>query len=1086
MRRDMKLGPVIGFAWLVSMSSGCFVLGSIASAQNRPVPPISPQIDASRPDWENPAIFARGKEPARATAFPFESRELALADDRSASRRFLSLNGKWRFFFSPNVDGAPADFYRDDFDISAWQQIRVPADWQAEGYDQARYNNVTYPFPANRPLIPHDQNPVGSYRRDVDLPTSWSGQDVILHIGAAGSAYYVWVNGQQVGYSEDSKLPSEFNITRYLRPGKNSISMRVYRWSDGSYLEDQDFWRVSGIEREVFLMAAPRTRIRDFTVRAGLTDNWRDGTLDVIAKVLPGSAAMTVRATLFDGDRTLSRRTARVSVGRAEQYIRLTDRLTNVRSWSAETPNLYTLLLELTDAKGAVIQATRQRVGFRDVAIRGGQLQVNGRPVYIRGVNRHEHDPDTFHVISMESMRRDIELMKQNNVNAVRTSHYPNDPRWYDLADEYGLYVMDEANVESHAYMEMGWKGEKERKLYHLGYDPAWEAAHVSRVANMIQRDKNHPSIIFWSLGNEAGVGPAFEKGAAEARRLDPTRLVSYLGLGTLPELKPNPYGDIFAPMYYTVDQTIAYAHDGRFAQPLIQCEYSHMQGNSGGNLADYWDAIYANPKLQGGFIWDWVDQSMNARDENGEPYWGTGNLYGSNPGGEIEFGDGLIQPDRTPNPHLFEMRKVYQPIAFRADDVANGRFTAINHNDFSNLSEFDLGWILLDDGIEVARGEMPAIDVAARGQGKLSVSLPAIRQPDHEYVLTLTARARGGASALVPGGHLIAWDQFVLPNDAARGATVDSSGSAVVRETANRITLSAGGSELQIDRITGLVDYRKDGRSIITGGSPNFYRALTDNDIGTQIARTHDIWKTASASRTVQSVAVERSTRSDIAVRVRFAVGNGAANFESRYVMHGDGAVAVDAQFTPKDTSLPAPFRIGMEFVMPSGYSNLEWYGKGPHESYQDRQTGAALGRWAGAIAAQNHDYMRPQETGNKVAVRWLAIRGTNLTTLTVKGGQPVSANVLAFPYEDLSRRPPGTRRSSDIVPHGHVSVMIDAVQSGLGGTDSWSPQGRPLERYRIPLTPLHYVFTMSNDQTASAARGAMPASATASPIEF
>ena len=1062
-----------------------FVSGPTALAQNRPVPPVSPQIDTSRPDWENPAVFARGKELARATGFPFESRELALADDRTASKRFLTLNGKWRFSFSPSVDGAPADFYRDDFDISAWKQIRVPADWQAEGYDQARYNNVTYPFPANRPLIPHDRNPVGSYRRDVDVPASWSGQDVILHIGAAGSAYYVWVNGQQVGYSEDSKLPSEFDITRFLRPGKNSIAMRIYRWSDGSYLEDQDFWRVSGIEREVFLMAAPRTRIRDYAVRAGLTNNWRDGTLDVVAKVLPGSAAVTVRATLFDGDRTVSRRTALVSAGKTEQNVHLVDRLTDVRSWSAETPNLYTLLLELTDAKGAVIQATRQRVGFRDVAIRNGQLQINGRPVYIRGVNRHEHDPDTFHVISMESMRRDIEMMKLNNVNAVRTSHYPNDPRWYDLADEYGLYVMDEANVESHAYMEMGWKGDKERKLYQIGFDPAWEAAHVSRVANMIERDKNHPSIIFWSLGNEAGIGPAFEKGAAEARRRDPTRLVSYLGGGTS-ELTPNPYGDIFAPMYYRVEQTIAYATDPRFTQPLIQCEYSHMQGNSGGNLADYWDAIYAHPKLQGGFIWDWVDQSMHARDENGEPYWGTGNLYGPNPGGEIEFGDGLIQPDRTPNPHLFEMRKVYQPIAFRADDLANGRFTAVNHNDFRNLSDFDFGWILLDDGVEVARGDLPTVDVAARGQGSLSISLPAVRQAGHEYVLTLTARARGGASALIPSGHLIAWDQFVLPGDAARTVSAASGGSASVRESADRVTLSAAGSELQIDRITGLVDYRKDGRSIITGGSPNFYRALTDNDIGTWTEGTHDIWKTASASRTVESVTVERSTHTDIAVRVRFVVGSGAASFESRYVMHGDGAVAVDAQFTPTGTSLPDPLRVGMAFAMPSEFTELEWYGKGPHESYQDRQTGAALGRWSGAIAAQNHDYMRPQETGNKVAVRWLAVRGRNVPTLTVKGDQPLSVNVLAFPYEDLSRRPPGTRRSSDIVPHGHVSVMIDAVQTGLGGTDSWSPQGRPLERYRIPVAPLRYAYTMSGDLPGYAVQGAMPASATASPIEF
>ena len=1063
----------------------CALLGqaSLALAQERPVVPMSPQIDASRPDWENPAVFERGKEPARATAFPFESRDLALAGDRAASRRFMSLNGQWSFFFSSGVDSAPIDFFRDDFDVSAWKKIRVPADWQAEGYDQARYNNITYPFPGNRPLIPHDRNPVGSYRRDVDMPAGWSGEDVILHIGAAGSAYYVWVNGQQVGYSEDSKLPSEFDVTRFLRPGRNSIAIRIYRWSDGSYLEDQDFWRVSGIEREVYLMAAPKTRVRDFAVHAGLANNWRDGTLDVIAKVLPGNKAMTVRATLLDGDKTVSLGTASVRAGKGEQTVRLSDRLKDVRAWSAENPNLYTLLIELLDANGNVTQATQQRVGFRDVAIRNGQLMVNGRAITIRGVNRHEHDPDTFHVISMDSMRRDIEMMKRNNVNAVRTSHYPNDPRWYDLADEYGLYVMDEANIESHAYMEMGWKGDAERELYQLGYDKAWDAAHISRVTNMIERDKNHPSIIFWSLGNEAGIGPAFEKAAAEARRIDPTRLVSYLGWGTLEEPKPNAYADIFAPMYYSVAQTIEYARDPRFSQPLIQCEYAHMQGNSGGNMADYWDAIYAHPnKLQGGFIWDWVDQSMHARDEKGEPYWGTGGIYGPNPGGDIEFGDGLIQPDRTPNPHLFEMSKVYQPIAFRTPDATTGRFTVINRHDFQNLAAFDLGWLLLEDGIEVARGALPALDVAARGEGALAVPLPA-RKDGHEYVITLTARARGDVSTMLPAGHLVAWEQFVLPERPHDVAVAP--GSVRVSEQKEQVTLSAAGSDLQVDRATGLISYRKSGQAILSGGTPNFYRALTDNDLGTRIERTHGVWKTASNERAVKSVTVERAG-DNASVRVTFVLADGAARFESRYRMQGDGSVAVDAQFTPVATNLPDPLRVGMMFTMPTGFTDLEWYGKGPHESYWDRQAGAALGRWAGRIAEQNHDYMRPQETGNKVGMRWFTVRGQNLPMLTVRGKQPLSANVLAFPYEDLARRPPGTWRSSDIVPNRQVTVLIDALQSGLGGTDTWSPLGRPLEQYRIPVSPLHYGFTLAVDPAAPVTTGARPASATGTPIAF
>ncbi|GLI96867.1 glycoside hydrolase family 2 TIM barrel-domain containing protein [Sphingobium sp. BS19] len=1061
------------------------LLAPMVMAQGRPAIPLSPQVDNSRPDWENPAVFERGKEPARATGFPFEDRQRALAGDRAASRRFLSLNGSWRFFFSPNVDGAPADFFRDEFDVSGWKTIRVPADWQAEGYDQARYNNITYPFPANRPLIPHDRNPVGSYRRDVDIPADWAGQDVLLHIGAAGSAYYVWVNGVQVGYSEDSKLPSEFNVTRYLRPGRNSVSIRIYRWSDGSYLEDQDFWRVSGIEREVFLMAAPKTRIRDFAIRAGLVNDWRDGTLDVIAKISPSAKPMSLRATLLDGDQTLSARTMPVQPGKTEQAIRMTDRVPRIRAWSTETPNLYALLLELLDDKGAVIQATAQRIGFRDVAIRNGQLAVNGRPITIRGVNRHEHDPEAFHVISMDSMRRDIEMMKRNNVNAVRTSHYPNDPRWYDLADEYGLYVMDEANIESHAYMEMGWTGDAERKLYQLGYDKAWDAAHISRVANMVERDKNHPSIIFWSLGNEAGIGPVFEKAATEARRRDPTRLISYLGWGTLTDPKPNAYADIFAPMYYSVDQTIAYARDPRYTQPLIQCEYSHMQGNSGGNMADYWEAIYAHRKLQGGFIWDWVDQSMYARDESGEPYWGTGGIYGPNPGGDIEFGDGLIQPDRTPNPHLFEMRKVYQPIAFRAEDVARGTFTVINRHDFRTLSDFDLGWLLLEDGIEVARGDLHTMTAPARTEAPVALALPDIRKPGHEYVVTLTARARGGAVPLVPAGHLIAWEQFVLPVIPTAPAPAVT-GPVVLTEADNRITLSAAGTDLTIDRATGLIDYRKDGRAILAGGTPNFTRALTDNDIGTKLERTHALWKRASETRTIEATIAERSADGSVGIRVRFAVGDDAARFENRYVMRGDGTVTVDAQFTPTAANLPDPLRIGLAFTMPTAFDRVEWYGKGPHESYWDRQVGAALGRWTGAIADQNHDYMRPQETGNKVGVRWLKISGANLPSFMVTGEQPLSTNVLAFPYDDLAKQPPGTRRSSDIRPHGTITLLIDKIQSGLGGTDSWSSLGRPLERYRIPVAPQRYGFTLSVAAETGASKGALPATASGTPIAF
>ena len=1037
-----------------------------AFADSTPARPIQPQVSADRPDWENPAVFAIGKEPARATGFPFESRAKAIAGHRTKSDRFLLLTGLWRFALSPDADRLPVGFERPDYDVSAWKQIKVPADWQAEGFDQPRYFNITYPFPANRPLIPHATNPVGSYRRDMDIPANWSGQDVILHIGAAGSAYYVWVNGVRVGYSEDSKLPSEFDVTKVVRPGRNTVAIQVYRWSDGSYLEDQDFWRVSGIEREVFLMAAPKTRIRDFFVHAGLDPSYKDGQLAVDLAVTPAKGATTARIVLLDRDdkTVLLTNSAPVLPGDAERTVRMSATLPNVRPWTAETPNLYMLLVELYDAKGAILQSTWSRIGFRSVAIRGGLVTVNGRPITIRGVNRHEHDPETFHVISLESMERDIQLMKRNNINALRTSHYPNDPRLYELADKYGLYVMDEADIESHGYMDWANQHPELRGKYQIGFDPAWDAAHVSRVTNMVERDKNHPSIIFWSLGNEAGIGPAFAHAAAAAKARDPDRLISYLGWGTWAdqhEHRPNDYADIYAPMYDSAAKLADYAENWNYRQPLIQCEYAHMMGNSGGDLKDYWDVIYAHPdKLQGGFAWDWVDQSMYRKTADGRPYWGMGGEYGPNPGGELEFGDGLTQADRTPNPHLFELRKVYAPIQFEGFDAATGRLTIANRFDFNDLSGLDLAWQIEEDGLVVQRGTLPRLATAAHGRETITLALPAFeRKAGSEYLLTVTARAKDGAIAAVPAGQLIGWEQFTLAEPAAIAPALPA-GTVALSNGKGAITLAANGAEFAIDRRTGLIDhYSAHGALLLQGGAPNFTRALTDNDIGTGVERTHAIWKTASDTRRVERIESERLPDGRAQVTVRYATD--AAAFVTRYTMAGDGSVAVRGDFSPARPDLPDPLRVGLSFSMPTRFDTVEWYGRGPHESYADRKTGAPIALWRGRIADQNHDYMRPQETGNKVDVRWLELSGAG-NGLRVDGDRPLSANALAFPYGDLDRRAPGTAKSSDIVPHGHVSLQLDAIQAGVGGDNQWDANGRPLAKYRIPVAPLSYGFTL------------------------
>lgn len=1054
----MRTRPVAS----VSVALSLLMWAVVAVAQAPRVHPV--QVDPSRPDWENPAVFARGKLPASATHFAFESRSAALAGDKTRSVRYQTLDGLWSFHFSPSADAVPAGFEQPAYDVSGWKPIKVPAMWQAEGYDQPRYNNITYPHPANRPLIPHATNPVGSYRKSFEIPAGWAGQDVILHIGAAGSAYRVWVNGTEAGYSEDSKLPSEFDITRLLKPGAgNTVAMQIHRWSDGSYLEDQDFWRVSGIERSVYLKAVPQVRLMDLFVRAGLDKAYRDGALSVDLALTARRAPVKLRMTLLDGDTTVLTKDATVPAGDATTQT-LAAAVPGVRQWTAETPNLYTLLVEVFDAEGKLIQATPQRIGFRTVEIKDGLVAVNGRPITIRGINRHEHDPETFHVISEASMRRDMELMKRNNFNAVRTSHYPNAELWYALADEVGLYVMDEANIESHAYMDHGNRHPERRTELQLGYDPAWEAAHVSRVLNMVERDKNHPSVIFWSLGNEAGIGPTFEKAAALARQRDPSRLISYLGWGTLDwSHEPNAYVDIYAPMYDDIEKMVDWALDPTRRQPMIQCEYAHVQGNSGGNFKDYWDTIYKYPnKLQGGFIWDWVDQSMVRYTKDGRRYWGDGGEYGANPGGDIEFGDGLIQPDRTPNPHLYEVQKVQSPIQFEAFDAMAGTVVVRNRHDFIDLSGFTFEWVLLENGVSVAAGTLSGLKTPARSAQTLPLPVHLHqRKPGAEYIVTIRAKARAGAVPLVPQGHVVGWEQFAVAPHAIALA-VPSKGTVALDEGADATTLTAAGVTLAVDRKTGLLaGYGKAGQPLLSGGRPNFFRAETDNDTLTGTVRQQGAWKLMTEQRQLRDLTARRLPGGGAEVVVHHALGAGAARFVTTYTMHGDGAVDVVGQLTPLKSDLPPPVRVGLWFDTPASLQTVAWYGRGPHESYVDRKTGAAVGLWRGAIADQHHDYMRPQDTGNKVDVRWLELSGAG-GGLRVEGRQLLMINALAFPYTDLYRRPPGTWKSSDIQPREQGSLLIDGAQWGVGGDNTWSFVGQPHMQYRTRLEPTTVAFRL------------------------
>jgi beta-galactosidase len=1009
---------------------------------------------AQRAEWEQPEVVAVNREPMKSTFFNFETREQAMRGDMPSSAYYRSLDGTWSFAYSRSPETRPADFYRPGFDVRAWKTIQVPGMMQAQGYGLPVFTNIKYPFPINEPFIPHEMNEVGSYRRDFEVPANWNGRDVFLHIGAAGAAYYIWVNGQAVGYSEDSKLPSEFDVSRYIKPGKNTVAIEVYRWADGSYLEDQDFWRVSGIERSVYVYAEPKARLRDYRVTALLDrQRYADGELSVEADMAGVPAHGELAMTLYDGENAVLSGKGAIAGGKAAPIKGV---VRNVKPWSAETPNLYRLLLEYRDAGGKLVSATSRLIGFRTVEVAGGEVRVNGRRVMIKGVNRHEHDPVTYRVMSMESMRKDMELMKQANVNAVRTSHYPNDPRWYDLADQYGMYVFDEANIESHGYMELGDHANDpaKRAAIQLGYKEHWKLAHLDRVSRMVQRDRNHPSIIVWSLGNEAGTGPNFDNAAQWIRRNDPTRLISYLGHGTIGEEHlPNSYTDIYAPMYDDIEKMADYAQDPRYAQPMIQCEYAHAMGNSLGNLEDYWQVIRAHKKLQGGFVWDWVDQSVDARDAQGRRYWASGFDVNPTHGDNSVVGDGVVRSDRTPDPEYYELQKVYSPVVFEGDPKA-GQLTVVNRYDFKDLSEFDFEWSLALDGVQAVQGKLDGVKVAAGGRQNVPIQLPMLkRSPGVEAVLTVRARYRGVSTAGVAAGSVGGWSQFVLA-PAERAAVTDL--VKPVRD-GDVVNLSSGTAVLRLDARTGEVQYSAGGKRLLDGGTPNFWRGLTDNDEGAGVDKSHAVWKKFTEQRNVRAVSVGADS-----VKVLYSFGAGAAHWETEYALSVSGVLRVTASFTPLRDDLPDPLRLGLRFNQPASLDRVKWYGRGPQESYVDRQTGYALGLYEGAVADQYHSYIRPQESGNKTGVRWLELFGRG-AGLKVAGAQPLSVNALAFPYEDLYLRPRGTWKSSEIAPHGDGSLLIDMAQAGVGGDTGWSLDGRAHVKYRIPLAPATYSFTVS-----------------------
>ena len=1018
------------FAALVALLS----LGAACTDEN------SHEHPEGIPDWENPAVFDIGKERPHATFLSFPDQQSALGVKREESPTYRSLNGAWKFHWVRKPSDRPMDFMSSGFHPDAWDEIEVPGSWELQGYGIPHYFDVAYPFPPDPPWIPHDYNPVGSYLRTFSVPAEWDGREVYLVFDGVSSAMYVWINGRRVGYSQDSRTPAEFRITDYLGPGENTLAVEVYRWSDGSYLEDQDMWRLSGIFRDVYLHAAPPVRIRDFGVDAGLDDRYRDGRLSVKVEIEGVSATDwgTIEIDLLDsrGENVPGVRMAgSFKIDRETSgTMRFSARVPEPFKWTAETPHLYTLLITHLDDAAKVREVITSRVGFRRVEIAGGLLRVNGTPVTLRGVNRHEHDPETGQTVSEERMLQDIELMKQHNINAVRASHYPNVPRWYELTDEYGLYVVDEANIESHGI-------DCEPDLTLAG-KPEWKEAHLDRTVRMVERDKNHPSVIVWSLGNEACDGPNFVATSAWIHERDPSRPVMYEPAGLADHV------DIVSPMYARDYMLDAYAreHDDR---PYILCEYAHAMGNSVGNLADYWDTIFEHDILQGAFIWDWVDQGLWRTAEDGTRYIVYGGDFGP-PGTASDRNfllNGLVTADRRPQPHLQEVKKVYQPVAIRAVDLARGEIEVENRYAFTPLSSLAGSWTVLADGRAVAAGAMPVLDVAPSETARVRLDLPDLQPfPGVEHVLTVRFRTRE-AAPLVPAEHEVAWEQFsILGPPWPQVADAAQRAAARWTEEDDQILVSGPDFSLAFDRSRAEITlFRHGGRDLIrTGPVPEFWRAPTDNDFGSDAQIRGRVWRGAGAARTVDSVRVSAAdVEGPAAVLIQtFSTlpEAGGSRVTTRYTVFGGGDVLVQHWFDPGSEDLPEIPRFGMSLTLPETMNRVEWYGRGPHESYWDRRTGAALGRWAMPVDSLYWPYARPQENGNRADVRWAAFTDDSGAGLLAVGLPTLDFSAHYFTVDDFDEgEEKRNRHTIDLVRRDFVTLHLDLRQTGIGGDNSW-----------------------------------------------
>ena len=1032
-------------------------------------------------DWQDPKLTGLGNQPAHATmvvcpdARTARRIEFVANSERVKSPFYRSLNGDWKYHYAANLAGRIPDFWRSDFNDQGWGTIPVPSNVELSGYGIPIYVNIQYPWTwhgvkPNPPFVPEDDpnNTVNSYRRQFAVPGDWAGRHVFLTFDGVNSFFYLWINSQKVGFGKDSRTPVEFDITQYLRPGENLLAVENFRWCDGSYLEDQDMWRLSGIFRDVYLWSPPNVHVRDLEVKTDLDAQYRDATLGVMLTLENAdsqSATVNIEGALLDaaGKKVAApRMEVRVAPGTAGGQTRLSATIPNPLKWSAETPYLYKLLVTLKDARGTVLEVVPLNVGFRKVEIRDGNLLINGRRILIKGANRHEFEPDRGQAITVASMEKDIQVMKQFNINAVRCCHYPNQTAWYDLCDRYGIYLIDEADIESHG---MGYGPAT------LAKNPDWAAAHMNRTVRMVERDKNHPSVIIWSLGNEAGDGPNFEATSKWIHQRDLSRPVHYEGAGR------NPHTDIVCPMYPPPRELDRYASQAQ-TRPYIMCEYEHAMGNGSGDFWSYWSQIYSKPHLQGGFIWDWVDQGLRQQQQHlplthfekvkpgDKTFWAYGGDFGPSgtPSDDNFCCNGMVTPDREPHPGLHQVKHVYQYIHCRPADIANRIIEVKNWYDFASLKDFAAGqWRLKADGRVIQSGRLPALELAAGASARLTVPTKAFKPlPGIEYFLELTFILQHD-QPWAKAGHEIAWDEFKLPDFApapALAALADQPAAPKLVENAANITVSGKSFEVVFDKHAGaLTSWCFQGEQLVSSAlRPDFWRAQIDNDRGRDMLKSQGVWRNAHEGAEVRSVAaIEQPQSHAVMVKVVLALPKVDAAWETDYTVYGTGDVVVGAHFSPNKTGLPKLVRLGMQMSMPAGFERITWLGPGPQETYCDRKD-AKVGLYTGKVADQFYaDYTEPGETGNKVDLRWLALANGTIGLMAIPERPGLlSAKALHYGTADLN----DGKHAFELPRRDFVTLNLDLKQQGVGGDDSWGAW--PHEEFLIPCQEYTYGFRL------------------------